>query len=182
MNEGPLSGEIIPAGKPIGRPLSYTQGIGDEICERLSLGESLIAICKDDWMPHRATVHRWLLDDQLTAFRDNYARARELQADSFFDEITDVARTPMEGAIVTVSPDGVTERREDMLGHRRLMIDALKWQAGKLRPKKYGDKLDVTTDGKPIGEISETERAARVAGMLAEAASRRDQDKGDASE
>jgi hypothetical protein len=171
----PLQGEIVPAGAPIGRPSSYTEEIGEEVCERLSLGESLRSICADQFMPSQATVYRWLLneDEKFALFREKYTRARELQADSFFDEITDIARNPIEGAIVTVSPDGVTERREDMLGHRRLMIDALKWQAGKLRPKKYGDKLDVTSDGQPIGSISETERAARIAGLLAEAAARK---------
>ncbi|MGL5735469.1 MAG: hypothetical protein ACRCYS_11435 [Beijerinckiaceae bacterium] len=174
-----LTGEIIPKGAKLGRPCNYTQAIADEVCERIALGETLIAICEDDWMPHLATVYRWMQREDRNDFREAYARARELQADTYFDRVQEVARTPMEGSVVTVGPDGITERREDMLGHRRLMVDALKWQAGKLRPKKYGDKLDLTTDGKAIGELGETERAAQVAGLLAEAEERRKMEKGE---
>ena len=33
-----------------------------------------------------------------------------------------------------------------MIEHRRLQVDARKWAAGKLAPKKYGDKLAVGGD------------------------------------
>jgi hypothetical protein len=32
----------------------------------------------------------------------------------------------------------------------KLQIDARKWKASKLAPKKYGDKMDLTTDGEKI--------------------------------
>jgi hypothetical protein len=32
----------------------------------------------------------------------------------------------------------------------RVAISAYQWRASKLKPKKYGDKLDVTTDGQPL--------------------------------
>ena len=32
----------------------------------------------------------------------------------------------------------------------RIRIDTRKWIASKLKPKKYGDKVDVTTDGEKI--------------------------------
>lgn len=128
-----------------GRPCEYTQERADTICDRLASGESLIAICRDDPdLPTDLTVYRWLRrDDEIgEAFRKQYTHAREAQADHMFDRITEVARNTQMGEIVTIKDDGKEEvRREDMLGHRRLQIDALKWQAGKLRPKVYGDKL-----------------------------------------
>lgn len=127
------------------RPSEFTQDTADAICERLADGESLRLICSADDMPSKTTVFRWLAANE--PFRDQYARAREAQADSIFDEILHIADTPIEGERVKIDEDGKTETtREDMLGHRRLQIDARKWMAGKLQPKKYGDKLELSGD------------------------------------
>lgn len=127
------------------RPSTYSQETADIICERLANGESLRAICLDEDFPNKSTVFRWLAASE--EFRDQYARARESQADALFDEILHIADTPETGERVKVTEDGKTETtREDMLGHRRLQIDARKWIASKLQPKKYGDKLELAGD------------------------------------
>jgi len=132
--------------KQPGRPSSYTPQIAREICERLAAGESLLSICRDDHVPHRATIHRWILDD-VEGFRDSYTRARELGLDVMADEILEIANTPVEGVRREESEDGYKEVREDMLGHRRLQVDARKWLLAKLAPKKYGDKQDINLTG-----------------------------------
>lgn len=109
----------------MGRPSSFTQDTADTICERLATGESLRTICKDDAMPDQRTVFRWLADEERELFRQQYARARELQADALFDEILDLA----DGGTADVQRD-------------RLSVDARKWMAGKLQPRKYGDKVE----------------------------------------
>lgn len=129
------------APKPTGRPSSFTQEIGDLICERLSEGESLRGICSSPDMPHKATVFRWLAQDD--AFRDQYARAREAQADAIFDEILHIADTPLIGKKTKTSANGVEVQEGDMIEHRRLQVEARKWMAGKLKPKVYGDKQAV---------------------------------------
>lgn len=53
-----------------------------------------------------------------------YARAREEQADYLADEIVSIA-----------------DEEEDPQ-KARVRIDARKWTASKLRPKRYGDKVD----------------------------------------
>ena len=142
-----------------GRPSSFTQAIADEICERLADGESLRSICNAEHMPSKATVFRWLADDRYTIFRDQYARARECQADAIFDEILDIADTPMLGEKRKTLPDGKEEvTHGDMIEHRRLRVDARKWMAGKLRPKKYGDlhKFEHSgPDGEPLTVVVE---------------------------
>ena len=75
--------------KKIGRPSSYTDEVADAICERIADGQSLRSICEIEGMPNKATVFRWLTVNE--AFRDQYARARETQADTIFDEILDIA-------------------------------------------------------------------------------------------
>lgn len=169
--------EIVPQGAPMGRPSSYTQGMADVICERLSLGESLIKICNDEFMPSKTTVLRWLRDEKRDDFRVQYARAREDQADSLFDQMKEIADTQELGERIKTSKDGVEITREDMIAHRRLQIETRKWMAGKLKPKKYGDKLDITSDNERIG-VDVTEAAAGAAALLALARERRDASKG----
>jgi hypothetical protein len=72
----------------MGRPSDFTQETADAICEGLIDGKSLRTICAGDDMPHKATVCRWLAVNET--FRDQYARAREAQADALFDEILNI--------------------------------------------------------------------------------------------
>lgn len=114
--------------KPTGRPSSYTDEVAADICAMIAEGRSLKSICSDEGMPHMSTVFRWLGVHET--FRDNYARARDAQADVFADEMTDIADfADMDAAAVAKA---------------RLQIDTRKWVASKLKPKKYGDKLGLT--------------------------------------
>lgn len=119
--------------------VEFSRDIADLICERIANGESLRSICSEAEMPNKATVFRWLAADG--DFSDQYARARETQADSLFDEILTIADTPMEGVKTKTTASGTETTTGDMIEHRRLQVDARKWMAGKLQPKKYGDKI-----------------------------------------
>jgi hypothetical protein len=144
-----------------GRPSTFTQEIADAICERIADGESLRSICGDDGFPTKSTVFKWLND--FPGFSDQYARAREAQADSLFDEIITIADTPLIGEKVKVLPDGKEETtRGDMIEHRRLQVDARKWMAGKLRPKKYGEKVTQEHTGDPEKPVRVIQRIERV--------------------
>lgn len=123
----------------------FTQDIFDEICERMSDGESLRDICKADDMPNKATVFRWLANDQ--ALSDQYARAREVQADAIFDECLSIADNA-ENDWMERNAEGNEgwAVNGEHLQRSRLRIDTRKWMAGKLRPKKYGDKLAIGGD------------------------------------
>lgn len=135
----------------MGRPTIYSQDLADDICERLVEGESLRKICKRVGLPSISTVIRWLASENHLDFRAQYTLAREHQADTLADEILAIADTPKQGVTVTtkaVTIDGVTgeetrTKRGDMLGHRRLQVESRKWLAAKLRPKKYGDRLEL---------------------------------------
>lgn len=124
----------------MGRPTDFTSELADAICERLADGESLRSICRGNDMPNKATVFRWLASNKQ--FSDQYARAREAQADSLVDDVIDIA-------------DGVKAAREGAepdVQRDRLAVDARKWLAGKMRPKVYGEKLELAGDpDRPIG-------------------------------
>jgi hypothetical protein len=77
--------------KKKGRPSLYTEPLAAKICERLAEGETLRSVCRDQAMPDKATVLRWLGDKAKTDFRDQYAHARDMQADALFDEALEIA-------------------------------------------------------------------------------------------
>lgn len=145
----------------IGRPSDYTQETAAAICDRIALGESLRDICKSEDMPGQSTVFRWL--DAREDFREQYARARDAQADFYADEI------------IKISDDGTNdwmERRSEAekgpgvntgwvlngehVQRSRLRVDARKWYASKVAPKKYGDKMMNEHSGPDGGPIETT--------------------------
>jgi hypothetical protein len=133
----------------MGRPSKYSQRLADEICERIAEGESLRKICLADDMPNKATVFRWLATHK--EFSDQYARARDAQADALADEILDIAD---DGANDTYTDDEGNERTDhDVIARSRLRVDARKWIASKLKPKVYGDKVQQEVTGEGGGPL-----------------------------
>lgn len=131
---------------PAGRPTDYSKELVSLICSRLVEGESLRSICRDPTMPSLSSVFLWL---QIHAeFSEQYTRARDAQSDTYADEIIDIADTPQIGETIIKKADGTTETRKgDMVQHRHLRIEARKWIASKLKPKKYGQNLGLSAPG-----------------------------------
>jgi hypothetical protein len=99
------------------------------ICERIAKGETLAQICAERGQLCRETVMTHVMLDPELA--DIYARARSSQADALFEQILSIAAkaTPAEANLA------------------RVRIDALKWVASKLAPRKYGDRIEVEQSG-----------------------------------
>lgn len=119
---------------PVLPPKEYNRDIAGKVCEYIMDGYSLRKIEATEGMPRRLVILKWLRENP--DFRTQYARAREEQADVLADEILDIA-----------------DQRLDDPQRSRLMIDSRKWYAGKLRPKKYGDKLQQELTGAEGGPI-----------------------------
>jgi hypothetical protein len=147
-----------------GRPSLYSQELIDTICERIACGESLRSICLDDDMPHISNVIRWLAKPENEIFRVQYAHAREVQADTLVDEIIYISDHPQEGTKTKETITGIEITRGDMIEHRRLQVDARKWFASKVAPKKYGERLvhQGDSDADPIKQKVELDASARI--------------------
>lgn len=129
------------------RPSEYTKEIGDKICEIISTShKGLASIAKQDGMPSRNTIRGWV--DKIPEFSANYARAKEDQADFLAEEILEIA-DDTEGDKYT-DKDGKEKIDHENIQRSRLRVDARKWVASKLKPKSWGDKLDVTSGGLPV--------------------------------
>ena len=133
--------------KPIGRTSNYTPELGEKVCEAISKSNrGLVSICAQEGMPGRATVHEWVL--KYKDFADKYARAREDQAEFLAEEILSIADDGTNDT--TQNERGSDIENKEWTNRSKLRVEARKWIASKLKPKKYGDKLDLTTDGDKI--------------------------------
>ena len=116
------------------KPVEFTQELFDSICDRLSNSESLRKICEDETMPVKSTVLKWIRNSK--ELEDQYARAKEESTDTWADELIDLIKD--------------TKEDSNAIQKARLQIDTMKWLMSKQKPKKYGDKLDLTSDGKAL--------------------------------
>lgn len=134
-----------------GRPEVWSQELADTVCAGLSLGQSLKTVLKEDGMPDHATVFRWFRTHP--EFLEQYDRAKQESADAMQEDLLDIA------------DDGTNDWMEDQymkgkspgwkvngeaVQRSKLRVDTRKWLMAKMKPKKYGDSLDLTTKGKEL--------------------------------
>jgi hypothetical protein len=126
--------------------MEYSTEIAQAICELIMDGRSMRAICAVDGMPSKSTVFKWLSGNK--DFADQYARAREIQAELLADEILEISDDESNDVTGELKmPNSVAVARS------RLRTDNRKWIAAKLLPKKYGDKIQTEVTGQDGGPI-----------------------------
>lgn len=109
-------------------------------------GLALRNILKRDNMPSVETFYKWINEDKEKAIQ--YARATEIRADKIFDEILTISDSTEDDIIVDENGNPITNH--NVINRDRLRIDSRKWVLSKMQPKKYGDKLDVTSDNERL--------------------------------
>lgn len=98
----------------------------DKVLELVSSGQSVRKACEAVGIP--APTFRANVDAA------QYARAREAQADAHFDEMAELEAECHAG---TLDPQAF-----------RALLDSRKWRLARMRPRVYGDRVDVTnSDG-----------------------------------
>ena len=112
-----------------GRPSTYTEEMGNLICDKLTEGVSLRKLCMSEEFPSASTVYLWL--DRFPEFAEKYARAREAATEDMLEDLLEIADDPKMDA-----------------QEKRVRIDTRKWVMGRLKPKKYGDKSTVDVGNK----------------------------------
>lgn len=130
-----------------GRPSSFTQEIADEICERLSNGEPLAAICRDDHMPGVRTVYDWSeAHEKLSA---DIAGARARGFDKIAADCLDIADDGSNDYVVKKRPDGEEYDAFDAehVQRSKLRIETRLKLLAKWDPKRYGEKAEVKHSG-----------------------------------
>lgn len=109
--------------------MKYDEAIGEEICNRLAAGETLLAICaeKKDGHPSFAQVMAWCRT--VPIFAKAYKTARAASADALAEKLQDAAET---------EPDP---------SRARVKCESYKWLASKFKPDVYGEKVDINVNG-----------------------------------
>lgn len=125
-----------------GRPTIYTHELATQICDHLADGKSMVKACEAVGISRR-TAALWL--QTKTEFAEMTIHARGEWTDDLVDQLIDIAGN-------------------EQLDYntRRLKIDAIKWVAGKQRPKKYSEKFLVEHGGEvdhkhTIAEMTDAE-------------------------
>jgi hypothetical protein len=120
----------------MGRPTDHTDELVDRICEELAAGRSLNRICKEeDWAPDKSTFYRWMYRHEN--IRAKYAMAKNAQQEYAAEDILEIAYAA-DPATYNVA---------------RLKVDAHKWIASKLLPKRYGEKQMLEHTGESGGPM-----------------------------
>lgn len=91
------------------------------------------------------------LDGSRPEFSEQYARAREAQADKLAEEALQIADDGRSDTYV--DGDGNVKTDTEVIQRSRLRVDTRKWLASKMAPKKYGDKIQAEHTGANGGAI-----------------------------
>lgn len=128
----------------------YTTELGEEIAHQIATSsKSLKTICSELDICHR-TLFNWIADDKHPMFH-LYTRAKEMQADFLAEEMIDIADDGSNDFMTITKGDQTYEvENKEWTSRSKLRVEARKWAASKLKPKKYGDKLDLTSYGEKL--------------------------------
>ena len=134
-----------------GRPSVFSEELCKAICGWIKQGYTLRQIEALPNMPTKSTIIRWL--GEHDEFCDQYARAREIQALVMVDELMEIADDSRNDWIERENKDGQLEIafNSEAVQRSKLRSDTRKWLMGKMAPKRFGDKMQVT--GKDGGAI-----------------------------
>lgn len=151
----------------------YSEEVADEICERLSEGETLISICRVDVhgvprlrgeFPAYHTVYSWVDPGNTKRFRADFmprfAEARLNQQRYWVEESIDIANTPDLGYEETVQTGGdkgdITKIvRKDMTEHRKLKIYTRFKAAAMINPEFWSERMKMASIGEGDNERPE---------------------------
>lgn len=135
---------------------TYTTAIATSICQMLIEGMSLRQICEQPGMPNKATVLRWLADEKRSVFRDQYTRAREMQAEAMADEILEISDDGRNDWMEIQNKEGENvgwRINGEAVQRSKLRVDSRKWLMSKMLPKKYGETKDAAPEDTDVNIV-----------------------------
>lgn len=122
---------------------TYTEEVGQLICDKLEEGMSLRAICreyKEQGVPNVKTILRWLR--RFPEFKEQYDTARKSQLELIADEILEIADDDsLDIDPATGKPNNAVVTRD------RLRVDTRKFLLVSLMPDKFGQKTKQEISG-----------------------------------
>lgn len=156
---------------PTSRPSKNTPEIRQEIADRLSKGEPLAQICRDEWMPAWRTVYQWMEND--AAFNADIVGARARGYDVIAQDCLSIADDGKNDFMQAMADGGDEKAAAYVLNGEHIQRSKLRVETrlkllAKWDPKRYGERQQVdvndVTPPRPIEEVR-----ARIAELMAKA-------------
>lgn len=153
-----------------GRIGRYTTALAERICEMIATTSlATKEICKLNGIDY-ATVKRWIAKENHP-FCALYARAKEQQYELLAEEIITISDDGSNDYMTIVIGEGLEIQKEnkELVNRSRLRVESRKWLLAKLKPKVYGDKVDLNHGGQtdnPIGLVISKETIKAISKQL----------------
>ena len=135
--------------KPIGRPPTYSKEDWKAIFDRVGAGASLTTALKDTGI---SWTHAYKMMQDSPELAADYEKAKMDRADRLAEQIVELADAEIPSHLQGVEISA-------WVNQKRLQVDARKWVASKLKPKMYGDRIDVSVRDDRISVIDALEAA-----------------------
>lgn len=142
--------------KKIGRPSKYTPELAAEICERLSNGEPLRQICRDDHMPNWSVVYDWMARDETLS--QHIACAREQGQDAMAER----AYAEMYDEPERILSEGGSRIDSGYVQLVKARAEITLKMLAKWNPKKYGDRVQLAGDADSPIKVEATLEADKL--------------------
>ena len=142
-----VSPEIAAEPKKIGRPSIFTDKLADQICTRIALGNSLRKVCLADDMPDITTIIAWCREKP--EFSKQYDRACVDRGNHLAEEALEIADQTPETEPVRDKAGEVIDMKlhSAYVAWQKNRVDARRWFASKMSPKRFGDKVQTEVSG-----------------------------------
>lgn len=152
------------APKKTGRPSKYTPEIAAEICARLSEGEPLRQICRDEHMPSWMAVYQWMDKDQELSIA--IAHAREAGQDAMAER----AYAEMYEEPERILSEGGNRIDSGYVQLVKARAEITLKMLAKWNPKRYGDRVAIAGDAaNPLKIEAEIEAGKLLEAILTNA-------------
>ena len=120
----------------------------DAICLLVSKGKALRNAVKTH---HISTTDFYKMVDSDNELKERYTRACEDRATAIFEDIIDISDdSSLDTTVIEKNGQTIEVENKEWVNRSKLRVDARKWILSKMNPKKYGDKIDVTSKDEKI--------------------------------
>jgi len=122
-------------GGVVGQHILRTPENSERICDMIAEGCSLRQVAQVIGLTE-AAIRKWTKDDK--EFGKHYTKAMVNRLEKMADELVELADADCSG------PDGKPDNA--LVQQRRLQVDTRKWILSKMLPRRFGDKIEISSD------------------------------------
>lgn len=131
---------------------SQREKLFKKVIKELQKGRSLRKILKDDQTPSRTALYSWL--DEDAEYAERFARAMEIGDEVLEEQKLEIAETRLVETVEEIGRTGKTPFTKiitrDNVQRSKLMIETIDKILARRNPRKYGNKLDLTSAGEAL--------------------------------